>query len=300
MNPEQVADAVSARYAAGAAAVEAELCCPVSYDPRWLAVLPEEILERDYGCGDPSRWLREGETVLDLGAGGGKICYIASQVVGPKGRVIGVDMTAEMLDLARRHRPAVAARIGWDNVEFRHGRIEDLALDLDVFDAWLAAHPVGDVAAWRAAEQQAERMRAEQPMIADASVDVVVSNCVLNLVAPSRKRQLFGELHRVLRADGRAVISDIVADREVPLALQQDQELWSGCISGAFEEQAFGRAFLDAGFREFEVLERQAEPWRVVDGIEFRSLTVAAYRGASGPRMTETFDDGACCSPTGG
>jgi ubiquinone/menaquinone biosynthesis C-methylase UbiE len=291
---------VSARYAAGAAAVEDELCCPVDYDPRYLKVLPDEILERDYGCGDPSRWLREGETVLDLGAGGGKICYIASQVVGPSGRVVGVDMTAEMLDLARRHREDVAGRIGWDNVEFRHGRIEDLALDLDRFDAWLAVNPVGGVDGWRAAEQEAERMRSAEPMVPDASIDVVVSNCVLNLVAPSRKRQLFRELHRVLRDDGRAVISDIVAEREVPLAMQQDEELWSGCISGAFEEQAFGQAFLDAGFAEYEVLERQEDPWRVVGGIAFRSVTVAAYRGSTGPRMTGSADTGASCSPTGG
>ena len=96
-----VEQSVVDRYGAGAQAVEAALCCPVDYDPRFLTAIPQEVLDRDYGCGDPSTNLLEGETVLDLGSGGGKICFIASQVVGATGRVIGVDMTDEMLDLAR-------------------------------------------------------------------------------------------------------------------------------------------------------------------------------------------------------
>jgi len=279
--PEVVA-AVRRRYAAGAAAPEPALCCPVDYDPRFLEVLPAEILERDYGCGDPSRHLRPGETVLDLGSGAGKICYIASQVVGPEGRVIGVDMTAEMLALARRHQPEVARRIGWDNVEFRRGRIEDLRLDLEKVEAWLREHPVMDLEGRDALEAECARLRAEEPMVPDATVDVVVSNCVLNLVAPECKRQLFHELRRVLREGGRAVISDIVSDREVPAEMRRDPELWSGCISGAFQEEAFLRAFAAAGFRGVRVLSRQEDPWRVVEGIEFRSLTVEACTGEEG------------------
>ena len=100
----------------------------MNYDPSLLKVIPQEVIERDYGCGDPSKYLREGETVLDLGSGTGKICFIAAQIVGPKGKVIGVDMTDEMLEVARRNAPVVAERIGYANVEFRKGRIQDLAL----------------------------------------------------------------------------------------------------------------------------------------------------------------------------
>ena len=92
-NPSRAESAVKSRYAAAAKAPEAALCCPVEYDRRYLEIIPAEVIEKDYGCGDPSRYLRPGETVLDLGSGAGKICFIAAQVVGPKGRVIGLDMT---------------------------------------------------------------------------------------------------------------------------------------------------------------------------------------------------------------
>ncbi len=287
LDPSAVAGAVAATYAAGAHAVQPRLCCPVEYDPRYLEVLPEEILARDYGCGDPSRWVREGETVLDLGSGAGKICFIASQVVGPQGHVIGVDMTPDMLALARKWREEVGRRIGWQNVEFRRGRIEDLALDLDRLDDWLTEHPVRSVADYQALEAEIERLRRVRPLVTDDSVDVVVSNCVLNLVAPSLKERLFGEIFRVLKRGGRAVISDIVCDREVPLEMQRDPELWAGCISGALEERAFLRAFEEAGFHGIQVLSRGADPWRVVEGIAFRSLTVAAYKGKHGPCVHE-------------
>ena len=88
--------AVKERYAAGAQAQEAALCCPVDYDPQYLKAIPAEVIERDYGCGDPSKYVKPGETVLDLGSGTGKICFIASQVVGPEGKVIGVDMTDDL------------------------------------------------------------------------------------------------------------------------------------------------------------------------------------------------------------
>src|SRR3712207_6487740 len=111
--------AVRARYAAGAHAPEAKLCCPVDYNTECLKIIPQEVIERDYGCGDPSKYLRAGETVLDLGSGTGKICFIAAQVVGATGKVIGVDMTDEMLEVARRNAPVVAERIGYSHVEFR-------------------------------------------------------------------------------------------------------------------------------------------------------------------------------------
>ena len=191
-------------------------------------------------------------------------------------------MNDDMLDVARRARPVVAERTGFDNVEFRKGRIEDLATDRAAVDHWLAAHPVSSDAELAALEAEMQRQREQAPLVASDSVDAVVSNCVLNLVLPERKRALFAEIFRVLRKGGRAVISDIVCDEDVPDELLRDAELWSGCISGAFREDAFLRAFEDAGFHGIEILERGAEPWQTVNGIEFRSLTVRAYKGKQG------------------
>src|SRR5438045_6170266 len=234
---------VGKRYAAGAQATEARLCCPVDYNADYLKIIPKEVIERDYGCGDPSRSLRECETVLDLGSGTGKVCFIAAQIVGPKGKVIGVDMTDEMLEVARRNAPIVAERIGYANVEFRKGRIQDLALDLELQGRQLKSNPITDAASFLAADELAEELRVKHPLIASDSVDVVVSSCVLNLVEPKSKRQLFEEIFRVLRKGGRAVISDIVSDEEVPEHLQNDPQLWSGCIAGALTESGFLSAF---------------------------------------------------------
>ena len=289
---------VSERYRKAAQQAEASLCCAVSYDPKYLANIPAEVIEKDYGCGDPSRWLREGETVLDLGSGTGKICFIAAQVVGSKGRVIGVDMTEEMLEVARRNAPVVAGRIGYSNVEFRKGRIQDLGLDVELFDRELRARPVKSFPDWLALEEVANRLRRESPLVQSESVDVVVSNCVLNLVEPRSKLVLFAEIFRVLRPGGRAVISDIVSNQAVPMALRNDPELWSGCISGAMTEGAFLKAFENAGFEQVQLVERGAEPWRVVERIEFTSVTVAASKGVAAefspvalPRLVTTR----CC-----
>ena len=148
---------VRKRYAAGAKAAESKLCCPVDYNTEYLKVIPKEVIERDYGCGDPSRYLREGETVLDLGSGTGKICFIAAQVVGPTGKVIGIDMTDEMLAVARTNAPIVAERIGYSNVEFRKGRIQDLGLNVDLLDAELKRRPISDAASFLAADELAHR-----------------------------------------------------------------------------------------------------------------------------------------------
>jgi arsenite methyltransferase len=273
---------VRQRYAAGAKERADKLCCPVAYDEDLLRVIPQEVIERDYGCGDPSRYLREGEVVLDLGSGTGKICFIATQVVGPNGRVIGIDMTDEMLEVARRNAPIVAAHIGYANVDFRKGRIQDLALDLELLDRQLKKTPITDAASFLAADELADELRVKHPLIATDSVDVVVSNCVLNLVEPKSKRQLFDEIFRVLKKGGRAVICDIVSDEEVPGEMQNDPELWSGCISGALTEESFLQAFEHAGFYGVQILKRDAQPWRAVQGIEFRSMTVAAFKGKQG------------------
>jgi len=275
--------AVQDRYSAGAQVTEAALCCPVDYDPQYLAVLPQEIIEKDYGCGDPSRYLRPGEIVLDLGCGTGKICYIAAQVVGPTGRVIGVDMTPEMLAVARKYQTQIGEHLGFSNVEFRRGRIQDLRTNLTGIEQYLRRHPIASVADLRAFETFHAEQRTQHPLVVDESIDVVVSNCVLNLVQDEEKRQLFAEIFRVLRKGGRAIISDIVADEPVLSHLKDDPQLWSGCISGALQEHDFLQAFAEVGFHGIEILKRDEQPWRTVEGIEFRSVTVAAYKGKQGP-----------------
>ncbi|MBS0202497.1 MAG: methyltransferase domain-containing protein [Planctomycetes bacterium] len=273
-----ISAAVRDRYSEAAKDRTAELCCPVSYDPKYLAAIPIEVLDRDYGCGDPSKFVRTGDVVLDLGSGGGKICFIAAQVVGSTGRVIGVDCNDDMLSLARGSQAEVASRIGYANVEFRKGQIQDLKLDLDQLESHLNQHPVGTSSEWLKMQELANDLRRESPLIPDDSIDVVVSNCVLNLVDREHRRQLFREIHRVLKPGGRAVISDIVSDRDIPSSLQNKAELWSGCLSGAFREDLFLAAFEAVGFIGLEILERQPEPWRVAEGIEFRSQTVRAHK----------------------
>ena len=271
------------RYTAAASAPEAALCCPVSYDPHFLKAIPTEVIEKDYGCGDPSKYLLPGETVLDLGSGTGKICFIASQVVGPEGKIIGVDMLDDMLEVARRNAPVVAETIGHANVEFKKGRIQDLGLDLEALNDALKCNPILDATSYLAVEALANELRVKQPLVASGSIDVVVSNCVLNLVENRMKRQLFEEIFRVLKKGGRAVISDIVSDEEIPQHLQDDPTLWSGCISGAYTEEGFLKAFAEAGFHGIEILKRDEAPWQTVEGIEFRSVTVQAWKGKQGP-----------------
>lgn len=274
--------AVRERYARGARVKEAALCCPTNYDPKFLKVISQEILDKDYGCGDPSQFLKEGDTVLDLGSGGGKICYIASQVVGPKGKVIGVDFNPAMLELARKHQKEIARRIGWDNVEFRRGRIQDLKTNLELVEKTLQAQPIHNLDDLARFENAAEQSKQKTPLIAAESIDVIVSNCVLNLVRPEDKKVLFREMHRVLKKGGRVAISDIVSDEAVPEELQQDAELWSGCISGAFQEKEFVKAFEEAGFYGITIETLDAKPWKTVRGIEFRSMTVTARKGKEG------------------
>lgn len=275
--------AVNQRYSAAAKAPQAALCCPVEYNNDLLKIIPREVIEKDYGCGDPSRYVKPGETVLDLGSGTGKICFIAAQVVGAKGRVIGVDMTDDMLEVARRNAPIVAERLGYANVEFRKGRIQDLGLDLEILDAQLKKHPIANANTFLRAQELAADLRVQHPLVETESVDVVVSNCVLNLVEPQDKQQLFLEIFRVLKKGGRAVISDIVSDEDVPKSLQQDPTLWSGCISGALREDLFLKAFAGAGFYGIRLLKRDEKPWQTVHGIEFRSVTIEAFKGMQGP-----------------
>ncbi len=282
-DPVGVEAAVRARYAQAARERQEKLCSPVDYDPQYLQAIPREILERDYGCGDPSRYAQPGETVVDLGSGSGKLVYILAQRVGPEGRVIGVDFNDEMLQLARRHQGDVARRIGYANVEFRKARIQDLRLDYELLDRYLEGHAVENSRGLLELEAYADTLRRSSPMIPEHSVDLVVSNCVLNLVRDEDKNQLIQELYRVLRVGGRIAISDIVCDEDVPETLKRDPELWSGCISGAFREDLFLEALAEAKFYGITIDRWEAKPFRTVEGIEFRSITVVAYKGKEGP-----------------
>lgn len=239
---------VQERYAEGASQRQESLCCPVQYRPEMLEILPAEIIEKDYGCGDPSRYARSGDTVVDLGSGGGKICYIAAQIVGAEGRVIGIDMTDDMLALAERYRVPMAEKLGYSVVEFRKGYIQE----------------VGDI-------------------VAPDSADLVISNCVLNLVAEQDRERMISGVYSALKPGGRIAISDIVSDAVVPQHLKDDPELWSGCISGAFEKQAFLEAFTIAGFENVSYDSFEEQPWQTLEDIHFHSATVVAVKpGGSG------------------
>ena len=239
--------AIDERYGAAALVKEPCLCTAVPFDPALLRVIPEEVVSRDYGCGDPTRWVRPGNRVLDLGSGSGKNAFICSQLVGAEGSVLGLDRNLNMLDLANGACPQVASQIGYANVSFRRAEIDQLARDLD-----------------------------GQPLLSDACIDVVLSNCVLNLVEPTQRPQLLQEIRRVTAPGGRLAISDIICDKPVPVAMQQDPALWSGCISGAWLEAEFCAAFEDLGFRNVSLVDRQENPWQVHAGIEFRSATLIA------------------------
>src|SRR5882672_532164 len=276
-------EAVLQRYGKAAHEAEVGLCVPVNYDNSLLQVIPAEILEKDYGCGDPSAFVKSADTVLDLGSGSGKACYIMSQVVGAQGKVIGVDFNPPMLALARKHQKSIGDKLGCYNVEFRRGKIQDLKTDLELVEQFLQRHPVRSVSDLANLQTYQEQIRHEQPLVADESIDVIVSNCVLNLVQPEDKKQLFTEMYRVLKRGGRVVISDIVSDEPVPQHMMKDPELWSGCVSGAFLEEAFLQAFEDAKFYGLRIEDLRSEPYQTVAGIEFRAITITAYKGKEGP-----------------
>lgn len=269
---------VKERYSEGAKARQDELCCPVDYDASLLKALPDEILVKDYGCGDPSRYVKEGDTVLDLGSGGGKICYMAAQLTGPSGQVIGVDLNDDMLALARKYQAKMQEKLGGKRVEFLKGYIQNLALDVQAMETYLADHPVKTAHELTQLENWKLKQASQTPLIPDNSVDLVVSNCVLNLVSDKEKQQLIREIFRVLKPGGRVAISDIVSDKVIPAHLKQDAELWSGCISGAFHEHEFSHVFTEHGFQAICYDKWDEQPWQLIENIEFRSVTLTAVK----------------------
>jgi arsenite methyltransferase len=196
------------------------------YDEVTASSLPASAVLASLGCGNPTALaeLREGETVLDLGSGGGIDVLLSAKRVGPTGKAYGLDMTDEMLTLARRN----AAEAGADNVEFLKGDIESIPLP-------------------------------------DESVDVIISNCVINLSAD--KARVLREAYRVLKPGGRFAVSDIVVRGEVPAEVRRSVELWVGCVAGALEEREFEALLLAAGFESPSL-----EPTRIYDPADARSL----------------------------
>ncbi len=208
-------------------------CDPITsnlYDDAQTAGLPEQAVLASLGCGNPTALaqLNEGETVLDLGSGGGIDVLLSARRVGPAGRAYGLDMTDEMLELARRNQ----REAGVENVEFLKGHIEEVPLP-------------------------------------DAAVDVVISNCVINLSAD--KPRVLREAFRVLKPGGRFAVSDVVVRGEVPAEMRRSMELWVGCVAGALEEGEFRRLLKEVGFEDVEI-----EPTRVYRAEDARAFLEGA------------------------
>ncbi len=238
---DEITQKVSDRYAKAASTGE-QMCCPTSYDMGHLKTfIPEEVLKISYGCGTPAglQTVRAGETVLDIGSGGGIDCFEASRLVGPSGRVIGLDMTDTMLEIARKNASVVATNLGYSasNVEFRKGLADAMPVEND-------------------------------------TIDLIISNCVINL-APD-KRKVFREMYRVARPGGRFTISDIVADQTVPQYLVHDTEKWGDCLSGALTLTDYMKGMTSAGFLGIHLV--KFSPWQVIDGIHFFSVTLTGYK----------------------
>jgi SAM-dependent methyltransferase len=233
-----VQDAVREKYGAIAREVGASGCCgpstcgcgdPITSDLYSSAEtdgLPAEAVAVSLGCGNPTALiaLEPGQTVLDLGSGGGIDVLLSARRVGPAGKVYGLDMTDEMLALARENQ----RKAGATNVEFLKGAIEAIPLP-------------------------------------DASVDVIISNCVINL--STDKDRVLSEAFRVLRPGGRFAVSDVVVRGDVPADVRRSMELWVGCIAGALEEQEYASKLRAAGFADVEV-----EPWRTYDASDARAF----------------------------
>ena len=193
----------------------ASACCDsknVLYPEELLTTIPDDVANFSLGCGDPITLaaLQPGQTVLDLGSGGGLDCFLAAKKVGETGYVIGVDMTPEMIKKAR----ASKARMKVKNVEFRQGFLEDLPVD-------------------------------------DNSIDVTISNCVINL-SPDKAR-VFNEVFRVLKPGGKLAVSDIVTDGPLPDAIKQSLSMWAGCVAGAVDAKDYVAMMEAAGFAEISI-----------------------------------------------
>jgi len=230
---EAAKQAATGGVASCGGAGDVSCCDPITrglYDSAEIAGLPEKAVGASLGCGNPTALaqLRAGETVLDLGSGGGIDVLLSARLVGPVGKAYGLDMTDEMLALARENQK----RAGVTNVEFLKGAIENIPLP-------------------------------------DNSVDVIISNCVINLSGD--KDRVICEAFRVLRPGGRFAISDVVVRGEVPAEIRKSMELWVGCIAGALEEYEYRGKLFSAGFESIDI-----EPTRVYKSEEAHDFLAAA------------------------
>lgn len=266
------------------------LCSAEQYDKKLLEKIPTAILENDFGCGNPSSYVRSGDSVLDLGSGSGKICYILSQIVGPTGKVFGIDITPEMLNLARSQQEAFANIVGFDNMEFCHASIADMKTDLDKVEALLARSEINNLEKFRAFERRKAEIFDANPLIPDSSIDVVVSNCVINLVRTDEKLSVFREMFRVVRPGGRIAISDNISNIEVPVHLHNDPQLWTACYSGVFQEQKLYEALEAVGFEGIRIEIRNEDPAKIVGEVEFRAVTLTAVKPFR-PSANEAFSN---------
>lgn len=229
-------------------------CCPIDAMPKHIRPLigniHEEVISKFYGCGSPIPYALEGKTVLDLGCGTGRDCYIASQLVGKEGNVIGVDMTENQLEVAKRHVDYHMLKFGYKkpNVEFKLSHIENL----------------------------------QEAGIKDESVDVVISNCVINL-SPD-KQAVFEEIFRVLKPGGELYFSDIFTDRRIPEKLQYDKVLVGECLGGAMYIEDFRRMLDTIGCPDFRVIESgkitldDSDIEKKAGMIGFYSKTIRAFK----------------------
>jgi 7,8-dihydro-6-hydroxymethylpterin dimethyltransferase len=226
-------------YGKAAEEPQEELCCPTKNTQEDTSHIPQEVLDRFYGCGSPTTIAKvlAGETMADLGAGAGIDCFIAAKKVGPKGKIYGIDMTDKMLKVANENRHLVAKNLGYDIVEFRKGFLEDIPVE-------------------------------------DRTVDLITSNCVINL-SPDKKA-VFNEMWRILKDHGRIVISDIVSQEETPPYLKLNKQLWGECISGALTEDEFMAWLEQAGFYGLQTLSKVF--WKEVEGYSFYSVTLRGYK----------------------
>lgn len=226
-------------YGAAAVKPKNDLCCPTSYPKEDTSHIPDEVLERFYGCGSPVSiaGILEGETVVDLGSGAGIDCFIASKIVGPGGNVIGIDMTDKMLEVANRCKSAVEKNLGYKNVNFRKGFLEKIPVD-------------------------------------DSTADLITSNCVINL--STDKLSVFREIFRTLKDHGRIVISDVVSEVELPTGIRENKKLWGECIGGCITENQLVTYLEQAGFYGVQLLDKTY--WKEVENINFYSVTVKAHK----------------------
>jgi arsenite methyltransferase len=270
MDNTELKSAVKAKYAEAARGGGTSCCGGGCDDPITTNLysgvetqdLPAGVVRASLGCGNPTALLdlRTGETVLDLGSGGGIDVLLSARRVGPTGKVYGLDMTDEMLALAREHQ----RQAGTTNVEFLKGEIEAIPLP-------------------------------------DRSVDVVISNCVINL-SPD-KGQVLREAFRVLKAGGRFAVSDVVVRGPVSSEIRRNVELWVGCVAGALEEDEYREKLTAAGFEHIEI-----EPWRVYDVKDARQFLTGAginpdvVEAEAQSKFASAFiratKPAACCGPT--